>query len=136
MKVLIVEDESLVARCLRRVMPGHQVTVVERIERLDPRARYDMVFCDVGYHDPGQIEALAGQTRGSFVLMSGAMPSSPVVRRLLAEGTLEWLAKPFALADVRALLSGANVPGAGLEPALPREGNFKFPVSTDSTIRA
>lgn len=136
MNVLIVEDESLVARCLCRLMPGHHVTVVQSIGEVDARARYDMVFCDVGHHDPGQIEALAGQTRGSFVLMSGATPSSPVVRRLLTEGTLQWLAKPFAIADVRALVQAASVPRAGLEPALPREGNFKFPVSTDSTIRA
>ncbi len=137
MQVLIVEDEALVARCLARALRGHDVMVVDTLDHLAADATFDLVFCDVGHHSDAEIRDVALRSQGDVVLMSGAPPPSAALRSWLEAGALQWLDKPFPLDAVRAFVAAqAAVPGAGLEPALPKEGNFKFPVSTDSTIRA
>lgn len=137
MQVLIVEDESLVARCLARALRGHDVTVVDSLDHVADEAYFDLVFCDVGHHTDAEISEVVLRSRGEVVLMSGAPPQSAALRSWLDAGVLQWLDKPFPLDAVRAFVAKQGaVPGAGLEPALPKEGNFKFPVSTDSTIRA
>lgn len=137
MQVLIVEDESLVARCLARALRDHDVTVVDSLDQVAADAYYDLVFCDVGHHADAEISEVVLRSRGDVVLMSGAPPESQTLRSWLNAGAMRWLAKPFMLDAVRTIVEEQRaMPGAGLEPALPKEGNFKFPVSTGSTIRA
>lgn len=107
MKVLIIEDERLVARVMTRMLRAHEVTVVDEIAQLQEPGPFDVAFCDAGFHTTDEIRNLMEQVTGTFVLMSGEHPTDPILTQLIEDGIVQWLAKPFKGSDIRRLVDGA-----------------------------
>ncbi len=105
MKILIVEDEALIASVMKRVLRrDHEVTVVDDLASVPEGTDFDVVFCDVGSHDARTIRRHLERARSHMVLMSGVAPADPEVRRWIANGEARWMAKPFQLDGLRELL--------------------------------
>jgi two-component system, OmpR family, response regulator len=129
MRVLIVEDEPLIARFLARGLrsEGYTVGVAGNgeiaIDRLEQRP-WDLVILDLMLPDVDGFEVLrevSGQRLGVPVLVLSARRSVQTKVAALDAGASDYLAKPFALdellARVRALLRRGPADAAGGEPA-------------------
>jgi len=106
MKILIVEDDPLIATVMERMLRrDHEVTVISDLHQVDAERQYDVVFCDVGHHEPVTIQEQLLRTAERLVLMSGATPADPILRRWIAAGDVLWMPKPFPAQRVRELAS-------------------------------
>jgi|SRR5690348_4031049 DNA-binding response OmpR family regulator len=138
MRVLIVEDEPLIARFLARGLrsEGYTVAVAGNgelaIDRLQQRP-WDLVILDLllpGVDGFDVLRELSGRRLGVPVLVLSARRSVQTKVAALDAGASDYLAKPFALdellARVRALLrraqSDAADPPAASAPAFTLDG--------------
>jgi PAS domain S-box-containing protein len=107
-RILVVDDESAIRRCLADLLPGHDVVTASSgraaIEALRGHD-FDVVVCDLlmpdltGMELHAHVRAWWPALADRFVFMTGAT-SSPQVRQFLQSPPGAVLAKPFRAADV------------------------------------
>jgi two-component system NtrC family sensor kinase len=112
--VIVVDDEPLVGRSIRRALRGHDVEVFstgsEAIGRLCSDTPYDVVFCDLMMPEVSGIEvyreviARRPEVDSRFVFMTGGA-FTPAARAFLETTRVVCLEKPFDLAQIRALVA-------------------------------
>ncbi len=112
--VIVVDDEPLVGRSIRRALRGHEVELFSSgsaaIERLCSDAPYDVVFCDLMMPEVSGIEvyesvaACRADLAKRFVFMTGGA-FTPAARAFLEATPLVCLEKPFELAQIRELVA-------------------------------
>ena len=114
-RVLVVDDEPMVARAIARTLSAHDVTVLHSgaaaLERLRQDAGYDVVLCDLmmpevngmDLHERLLLEAPATSER--LVFMTGGA-FTPQARDFLARVPNARVDKPFEPAALRALVDG------------------------------
>ncbi len=112
-RVVVVDDEPLVGRSIRRVLRGHQVQVfssgAEAIERLCSDEPFDVVFCDLMMPEVSGMEVFRRvseqrpEVASRFVFMTGGA-FTPEAREFLKETPLVCLEKPFELRQIRELV--------------------------------
>jgi signal transduction histidine kinase len=112
--VVVIDDEPLVGRSIRRALRGHDVEVYtsgkEAIERLRSGDPFDIVFCDLMMPEVSGIEVYNQVARdvpdlgSKFVFMTGGAFTAPA-REFLETTPLLCLEKPFELRQVRELVA-------------------------------
>lgn len=112
-RVVVIDDEPLVGRSIRRALRGHEVQVFssgqEAIERLCSDEPFDLVFCDLmmpevsGMEVFDEVSARRPDLAGRFVFMTGGAFTSQA-RDFLRETALVCLEKPFELHQIRELV--------------------------------
>jgi signal transduction histidine kinase len=119
--VIVIDDEPLVGRSIRRALRGHDVELFssgsEAIERLCSGVPYDVVFCDIMMPEVSGIEvyqsvaACRADLAERFVFMTGGA-FTPAAREFLEATPLACLEKPFELAQIRELVAERVVSAA------------------------
>jgi len=109
-RVLVIDDEPLVGRSIRRALKGHDVEVVaggaEAMQVLSSGRVFDVIFCDLMMPEVSGMDVFERSTQerpaliSHFVFMTGGA-FTPRARRFLDETDNEALAKPFDLRVVR-----------------------------------
>jgi CheY-like chemotaxis protein/two-component sensor histidine kinase len=115
-RVLVVDDEPVVATALRRLLaPEHEVTVVTRAE--DARdaiargERFDVIVCDLmmpqmtGMELHAELEVIAPEQARRMVVMTGGAFTDRA-REFLDRVALPRFEKPFDSASLRATVRG------------------------------
>ena len=113
-RLLVVDDEPLVARALQRGLARDHEVVVETearaaLDRLVADDRFDAILCDLqmpGMTGPAFREALARRspaTAGKVIFMTGGAMSEGAQRLLDEPGTV-WLQKPIDFEELRRIL--------------------------------
>jgi signal transduction histidine kinase len=112
-RVVVVDDEPLVGRSIRRTLQGHQVEIfssgTEAIERLCSGEPFDVVFCDLMMPEVSGMEVFERVTErrpelaSRFVFMTGGA-FTPEARAFLKDTELACLDKPFELGQIRDLV--------------------------------
>jgi len=111
--VVVVDDEPLVGRSIRRALRGHDVEVFtsgeEAIARLCSTAPFDVVFCDLMMPETNGMEVFrrvserCPEVASRFVFMTGGAFTQSA-REFLKNSTLVCLEKPFELRQIRDLV--------------------------------
>jgi signal transduction histidine kinase len=111
--VVVIDDEPLVGRSIRRALRGHEVQVFtsaeEAIERLCSDEPFDVVFCDLMMPEVSGMEVFARVSErcpdiaSRFVFMTGGA-FTPQAREFLKQTPLVCLEKPFELRQIRDLV--------------------------------
>jgi PAS domain S-box-containing protein len=112
-RVLVIDDEELVATAIRRLLRGHQVEAVPRardaLSRATDGERWDVVFCDLMMPDMSGMELHQRLQRdrpdlaSRFVFITGGAFTDEA-RIFLEERARRWLGKPFDAARLRLLV--------------------------------
>ena len=114
-RVLVVDDEALVGRSIRRALRGHDVQVLssgkEAIQMLTDvqPPTHDVVFCDLMMPEFSGMDVFEAVQRARpdvakrFVFMTGGA-FTPRARRFLESTENEWLEKPFDISQIRAMV--------------------------------
>jgi signal transduction histidine kinase len=112
-KVLVIDDEPLIARILQRGLSRHQVTVAsearDAIERIQRGEIYDVILCDLMMPDISGIDVHEYLTREypavakRVVFMTGGAFTSKA-RQFLSTVSNERIDKPFSLSQVNKLV--------------------------------
>lgn len=111
-RVLVVDDDHLVAQALRRVLRGHDIVAVSDVDaalEVLGDSHFDAILCDYFIAHRSGLELLdaIGETHPGlerrFALITGARLDGDN-RRLLASKGVEILEKPFDMATVRAFV--------------------------------
>ena len=112
-RVIVVDDEPLVGRSIRRALRGHDVEVFssgrEAIERLCTGEPFDVVFCDLlmpemsGMEVFAKVAAQRPDLASRFVFMTGGA-FTPEAREFVKDTSLVCLEKPFELHQIRDLV--------------------------------
>jgi CheY-like chemotaxis protein len=112
--VIVVDDEPLVGRSIRRALRGHDVEVfasgAAAVERLSDEEPFDVVFCDLMMPEVSGMEVYRRVTErrperaSRFVFMTGGA-FTPKARDFLAQTPLPCLEKPFELRQIRDLVA-------------------------------
>lgn len=120
-RVVVIDDEPLVGRSIRRALRGHEVIVfssgTEAIERLSANEPFDVVFCDLMMPEVSGIEVFTRvsearpELASRFVFMTGGAFTAEA-RDFLKESTLTCLEKPFELSAIRQLVRERAEPKA------------------------
>lgn len=117
-KVLVIDDEELVGRSIRRALRRHDVQVVTtgrdaiRLLTAQPAPDIDIVFCDLMMPELSGMDVFEAVERANptmaerFVFMTGGA-FTPRARRFLETTRNECLEKPFDLSEVRELTQRA-----------------------------
>jgi DNA-binding response OmpR family regulator len=106
--VLIIEDDELIADSLARALrtTGHDVTVARSVAEARPLlGNPDLVLCDLGLPDGdglSLIAAVASERPGVPVIALTARTEEADVVAGLATGAVDYLTKPFRLAELQA----------------------------------
>lgn len=118
-RVVVVDDEPLVGRSIRRALRGHEVEVftsgADAIERLRSAGPVDVVFCDLlmpdvsGMEVYAEVAAARPELAAAFVFMTGGAFTSKA-RAFLEETPVLCLEKPFELREVRQLVAERATP--------------------------
>jgi CheY-like chemotaxis protein len=111
--VVVVDDEPLVGRSIRRALRDHDVHIYssgeEAIRRLCSDEPVDVVFCDLMMPEVSGIEVYRRvseqrpENASRFVFMTGGA-FTPEAREFLKETPLVCLEKPFELRQIRDLV--------------------------------
>jgi CheY-like chemotaxis protein len=115
-RVLIVDDERLIATAVQRTLATeHEVMIVERarlaLEQLLGGSRFDLILCDLMMPDMTGIELYAELMRqhpdqaSRMVFLTGG-PSTNLARDFLARVPNAHIEKPFDSGRLRALVAG------------------------------
>ena len=116
--VLVIDDEELVGRSIRRALRKHDVQVVTsgkdaiRLLCATPNPKIDIVFCDVMMPELSGIEVFETVNKQipsiaqRFVFMTGGA-FTPRARRFLESVSNTCLEKPFDLHEIRRLTNSA-----------------------------
>jgi CheY-like chemotaxis protein len=117
--VIVIDDEPLVGRSIRRALRGHEVQVFssgeEAIERLCSDEPFDVVFCDLmmpamsGMEVFRRVSEQRPDVAPRFVFMTGGA-FTPQAREFLKETPLVCLEKPFELRQIRDLVRDRAAP--------------------------
>jgi signal transduction histidine kinase len=112
-RVIVVDDEPLVGRSIRRALRDHDVQVFssgrEAIERLSSDEPVDLVFCDLmmpevsGMEVFGRVCARRPEMASRFVFMTGGA-FTPQAREFLRDTPMLCLEKPFEVRQIRDLV--------------------------------
>jgi two-component system NtrC family sensor kinase len=113
-RVVVVDDEPLVGRSIRRALRNHDVEVYssgqEAIERLCSDAPFDLVFCDLmmpevsGMEVYAKVAAERPELVSRFVFMTGGAFTAKA-RDFLKDTAVACLEKPFELRQIRDLVA-------------------------------
>jgi PAS domain S-box-containing protein len=112
-RVLVVDDEPLVAKAVARMLQGHDVTVAGDaaavLRRVAAGERYDVLVCDLMMPDMSGAElharlreAAPELARHTLFMTGGAFTAD--ARRFLAETACPHLEKPFDAAALRSAI--------------------------------
>ncbi len=119
--VLVVDDDPLVGKVIRRILAEHEVTVTtnaaDALRRLRDGQRYDVILSDVmmphmtgmEFHellramDPDQVSRMVFMTGGAF---------TPAAQRFLESVALPCLEKPIDVRTLRATIERALGPAS------------------------
>jgi CheY-like chemotaxis protein len=112
--VLVVDDEPLLCRYLRRLLaPDHDVTVAtsaaDAVERVARGERFDVILCDLcmprmsGMELHAAVQELAPELARRMVFLTGAA-CAPTARAFLDAVPNARIEKPFEPATLRAVL--------------------------------
>ncbi len=120
-KVLVVDDEQLVGRSIRRALRGHEVQVLsngnDAITTLCNGTAPDVVFCDLMMPEVSGMDVFeAVRSRcpelvDRFVFMTGGA-FTPKARQFLESTTNVCVEKPFDLARIRDLVRERSQPSS------------------------
>lgn len=138
-KVLVVDDDEMFARSMRRSLRPHDVRIATTAAEasaalLDPSYVPELVLCDVGLPDEtgdlvhARVRAARPEIASRFVFVTGGVHSAAEAERLRASGCVT-LTKPVDPAEVLAVLaapgSAADVTAtvATLRPAFASDPN-------------
>ena len=112
-RVVVVDDEPLVGRSIRRALRDHDVHIYssgeEAIKRLCSDEPVDVVFCDLmmpevsGMEVYRRVSEQRPENASRFVFMTGGA-FTPEAREFLKETPLFCLEKPFELRQIRDLV--------------------------------
>ena len=130
-RILVVDDEPLVAKALTRTLRGNDVTVAtsgdEALAALES-ATFDLVFCDLmmpGMSGMELFERVPPEVRPSFIFATGGA-FTPRAQQFLATVPNRTIDKPFdaklirqIVADLDALATISYSDGSGAERDLP-----------------
>ena len=111
-RVLVIDDDHAICWCLRQValQMRHEVFIASSAEEgLQLAERYlpSLIFLDVrlpGMDGLQALEQLRRLATACPVVLMSAYCEPPTVRMAKQRGAAEFLAKPFALAEVRAVM--------------------------------
>ena len=115
LKILVLDDEPIVGKRLRPALEksGYAVDVVETgaeaIRLLDERT-YDIVVTDVrmeGIDGLGVLRHVLARAPHTLVIMITGYATVDIAREALTLGAFEFIAKPFRLDDLRAVIARA-----------------------------
>jgi len=111
--VIVIDDEPLVGRSIRRALRGHEVQVFssgeEAIERLCSDEPFNVVFCDLmmpgvsGMEVFSRVSEQYPELASRFVFMTGGAFTQEA-RKFLKQTPLVCLEKPFELRQIRDLV--------------------------------
>jgi len=110
LRILVVDDEPLIARALGRVLRHHEVDIASTAEgarRWLHERRYDMVVVDLNLGDTSGEDVLVRADVPLRVLMSGAPPRGALAAKI-TNGELAWLDKPFTAHRLEQLVACAR----------------------------
>ncbi len=118
-RVVVIDDEPLVGRSIRRALRGHDVQVFtsgeEGIARLCSDEPFDVVFCDLMMPEVSGMEVFARvaehcpEVASQFVFMTGGAFTQDA-RDFVKETPLVCLEKPFELRQIRDLVTERSEP--------------------------
>ncbi|MBX7080645.1 MAG: response regulator [Nannocystaceae bacterium] len=113
LRILVVDDEAMIGESVRKALAEQQVTVVhsggEAIAACD-RVAFDLVLCDLmmpgisGIDVYETVRQRHPDQAARFVFMTGGA-FTPKAKAFLDRYGGEWMAKPFALSELRALVA-------------------------------
>ncbi len=114
LKILIVDDEEMIARVLKRLLSPHLVKVAiggrQALDILEAEANFDLIFCDMmmpgltGMDVFARVNAMNPALAGRVVFMSGGTytEQATAFRKTVANTFIE---KPFALSIITRLVA-------------------------------
>jgi signal transduction histidine kinase/CheY-like chemotaxis protein len=115
-RILLVDDEPLVARAVERVLAGYEVvavtSAVDALRRLEAGEVYDAVVCDLmmpemtGMELHARVAASQPDVAAKFVFVTGGAFTERAVD-FLRETTVPWVEKPFDPATLRGAVERA-----------------------------
>lgn len=113
-RVLIVDDDPMVGRALRRILSAHDVEHVgsghDALARFDAGARYDLVLCDLMMPEMNgpdlhrALAAIAPEVLSRFAFLTGGA-CTPELEAYLASSGVPVLEKPVDAAALRAFVA-------------------------------
>jgi signal transduction histidine kinase len=113
-RVIVVDDEPLVGRSIRRALRGHDVQVfasgTDALARLSEDDPFDVCFCDLMMPEMSGMEVYRRVTErwperaARFVFMTGGAFTAKA-RDFLADTPVPCLEKPFELRQIRELVA-------------------------------
>jgi len=126
--VLVVDDDPLVAKALKRALRGHDVTVAtggrEAIERIASGQRFDLVLCDIMMPDVTGMDVYDAARRegrsleDAFVFITGGAFTTRA-REFLTDVPNRVLEKPFDVQAIRDLVRELGLTSSVTELAPP-----------------
>lgn len=112
-RVLVIDDEPLIARILQRGLSRHEVTVAgharDALARIERGETFDVILCDLMMPDLSGIDVHEHLTRrhpaiaARVVFMTGGAFTSKA-RLFLSNVANERIDKPFSLAQVNQIV--------------------------------
>ena len=112
-KILVVDDQPMLAKAIRRMLSGHDVSVVggarDALAKLEAGERYDVIISDMmmpgmtGMELHAAITVLAPEQVKRMVFMTGGA-FTPQARRFFDEVGSPTLEKPFDRAGLLAVI--------------------------------
>jgi CheY-like chemotaxis protein len=125
LRVLVIDDETLVARSLRRALRGHDVTIADggqrAMEILEGGQRFDVVLCDLMMPDISGMELFdrvqkeLPEMASRFVFMTGGAFTA-TARAFLDRVANHRIDKPFEVALVREIVREIGSRSSGAPP--------------------
>lgn len=130
-EILIVEDDELIASSLARALAasGHRVTVARSIADAGPRLDdADLLLCDLGLPDGDGLDLIAGFTEDHpavpVIALTARTEEADVVAGL-SSGAVDYVTKPFRLAELQARISAHLRQAAAASPATATTGTLE-----------
>ena len=118
MRLLVIDDEPLVGRSIKRALKGHQVEVVTggaaAVALLAGEQHFDVIFCDLMMPNVSGMDVFERVSRtrpeivSHFVFMTGGAFTARA-KRFLEDTENEMLEKPFDLRLVREIVHARAV---------------------------
>ncbi len=145
-RLLVIEDEERISRFVERVLRAQDFDVEVAGTGPDGLARalsepYDLVILDLllpGLNGADLLAALLRQRPDQRVLVLSAVPEIETRVRVLNMGALDFLAKPFAVAElvarVHARLRPPPLPEEAVPSAVLRVGNLSLDLRRNTLI--